>query len=107
MNLPKWTSVRQNTCVIYDLETKDPGSVYLSVTTRYEIGFGDQTLAPETQNSYAEARNWFESYDWSSQLDSLVVITAVILGAGLVALIFTGGLSALASFLLGVIGFFA
>lgn len=98
--------MRQNTCVIYDLETKDPGSVYLSVTTRYEINFGDQTLDPETEAVYVKAKNWFESIDWSGVVTTVVIAAVFIVAAGLAAAIFAGAVSGLLEFLLSLIACF-
>lgn len=94
------------TCVIYDLETKDPSSVYLSVTTRYEINFGDQTLDPETEAVYVKAKNWFESIDWSGVVTTVVIAAVFIVAAGLAAAIFAGAVSGLLEFLLSLIACF-
>lgn len=105
-NIPANTISLSITCVVYDLETKDPGSVYIAVTARYEIGFGDQTLDPEAQKSFAESRDWLNSIDWESIRDPLIAIGAVFVCAALVYVVI-GGYAGLSVFLSSLISFFA
>lgn len=95
------------TSVVYDLDTKDPTSLYIAVTTRYEIDFSSSLSDPETQAVYSQVEAWYSNIDWDNvaSIGLTVVIVAVIIGAGAFLLI-NGGIAAIGAFLTGLISQF-